>query len=244
MKSLLIVCDDAGFASVDRGIRAFVEQTKVPVCAEYLIDVEGAAARAKEMSRNPLVSIGLHFELSTIPDRERVELTKSLKEKGMTLGEQADIRTQATIDARRQLTCFREALGNDPAHISTHGDFNIDTTGNVMPWWIDLMNALFDGRVPPMQLQWPHVRHNMTSWNFEPSKREPLTPEEFETLLRTQTSDIVEFVMHPAKPEREDPSLDMKFTAELRIRDLQSAIEIINSDAIGRAGFEIVPVSS
>lgn len=243
-KSLLLVCDDAGFASVQRGILRLAEVTSNPLCAEYLISQPGAAKRAKEMSSHPLVSIGLHFELSTIPDMRRVEISKELKEKGTTLGEQSDIQEQATRDAANQLTIFRQALGRDPAHISTHGDFNIDVSGAVMPWWMDLMSDLFDGDVPPMQMQYPHVRHNMTSWYFDPTKRDALTPDEFEEVLRKQTSDIVEFVLHPAWPEPGDASLDMKFTAEMRMRDVNAAIAIINSGCIERSGFDIVPVSS
>ncbi len=243
-KSLLLVCDDAGFASVQRGILRIAESTGKPLCAEYLITQPGAPERAKELSNHPLVSVGLHFELSTIPDRKRVEISKELKEKGATLGEQREIQEQATKDARHQLEIFRQTLNSDPAHISTHGDFNIDVSGAVLPWWTDLMNDLFDGDVPPMQLQHPHVRHNMTSWYFDPTKRDALTPDEFEAVLREQTSDIVEFVMHPALPESGDASLDMKFTADMRVRDVEAAIMIITSGCIERAGFDIVPVSS
>ncbi len=244
MKKLIIVCDDAGFASVDRGIRTLVDRTNVPICADYLIEKEGAVMRAKAMMTNPCVSIGLHFELSGISDVDRVALTKDLKIKGTTLGEQASIRQMVAKDARRQLALFRDTLGKDPVHIGTHGNFNVDRTDVVMPWWNDLMNELFDGHIPPMQLAHPHVRHNMTSWFFDPTKRNALTPDEFELLLQEQTSDIVEFVMHPALPEPSDASLDMKFSAEMRVRDLEAAIAIINSGCIGRAGFEIVPVAS
>lgn len=243
-KSLLIVCDDAGFASVQRGILAIADATGKPLCAEYLIMQEGAADRAKEMSSHPLVSVGLHFELSTIPDMRRVEITKELKARGTTLGEQADIQEQAAKDATKQLAIFRQAVGRDPAHISTHGDFNIDAFGTVMPWWNDLMHTLFDGNVPPMQLEHPHVRHNKYSWNLSTSAREPLTPDKFETLLHGQTSDIVEFVMHPALPEVGDDDLEMLFTADMRMRDTDAAIAIINSGCIERSGFDIVPVSS
>ncbi len=243
-KSLLLVCDDAGFASVQRGILRLAEATSKPLCAEYLISQPDAAKRAKEMSSHPLVSIGLHFELSSIPDRKRVELSKELKTRGTTLGEQSDIQEQATRDASNQLTIFRQALGRDPAHISTHGDFNIDVSGAVMPWWIDLMNNLFDGDVPPMQWTHPIMRHNKFSWNLPGTAREPLTPDEFENLLREQTSDVVEFVLHPALPEPGDADLDMLFSADMRVRDVEAAIAIINSGCIERSGFDIVPVSS
>lgn len=243
MKKLLLVCDDAGHASVDRGIRALADATGMPVCAEYLILTPGAVERAKEMSAHPLVSIGLHFELSTIPDMRRVEMTKEMKARGTTLGEQADIREQATKDAMNQLAIFRQAVGRDPAHISTHGDFNVDASGAVMPWWIDLMHDLFGESIPPMQLEHPHVRHNMTSWYFDPTKRDALTPEEFEALLREQTSDVVEFVMHPGFPQPGDASLNMKFTAEMRVRDVESAIAILTSGCVENAGYCAVPVS-
>ncbi len=243
-KRLLLICDDAGFASVDRGILHFVERTGMPVCGEYLIVRPGAIECAKKMMNHPLVSIGLHFELTTINDYDRFTMSKDLKVRGTTLGEQPDIRAMATTNAHRQLAVFRTAINRDPAHISTHGDFNVDSSGKVMPWWFELMNDLFHGDVPPLQMQHPHVRHNMTSWYFEPTKHPALTPDEFEALLLQQTSDIVEFVMHPALPEPGDASLEMKFTAEMRIRDVEAAIAIINSGSIERAGFEIIPVSA
>lgn len=242
MKKLIIVCDDAGFASVQRGIIRIAETTGKPLCADYLIMQPGAVERARELLRLPLASVGLHFELSTLPDKHRYELSKQLRARGEVLGEQPGIRAQATNDARNQLAFFRRALGRDPAHVSTHGDFNVDASGTILSWWLDLMAELFDGNIPPMQLQHPHVRHNMTSWYFDPTKRDALTPGEFESVLRNQKSDIVEFVIHPALPEPHDAPLDMKFTAEMRIRDVEAAIAIINSGCIERAGFEITPL--
>ncbi len=243
-KQLLIVCDDAGFASVDRGIVAFVEKTGVPVCAEYLIETEGAIERAKEMKRHPLVSVGLHFELSRLPDAERVALARKLKAEGTTLGEQAEIRAMATQDAVNQLAIFRQAMAHDPLHVSTHGDFNVDLEGNVMPWWMDLMKDLFPEGVPPMQWGRPVIRHNKYSWNLDATKREPFTPDEFEAELQKQKSDIVEFVLHPAIPKSGDTSIEMLFTADMRIADLEAAIAIVQSGCIERAGFEIIAVSA
>lgn len=244
MKSLLLVCDDAGFASVQRGILRIAEATGKPMCAEYLIARPGAADLAREMTGHPLVSVGLHFELSTVSDAERVALSNDLKTRGAVLGEQPAIREQAAKDAANQLAIFRRALDRDPAHVSTHGDFNVDPSGAVMPWWTDLMNDLFDGDVPPMQLLHPHVRHNKYSWNLAPTARDPLTPDEFETLLRSQSSDVVEFVVHPALPEPGDADLHMLFTADMRVRDVEAAVSILTSGCIERAGFEVVPVSS
>ncbi len=243
--SLILVCDDAGFASVERGIRTLVERTQAPVCAEYLIEQAGAVNRAKAMSALPLVSIGLHFELSGISDADRVKMSKDLAKSGSSLGEQKEIQEKAKIDARRQLEVFRDALGTNPAHVSTHGNFNADVNDVMLPWWIEFMNELFEGDVPPMQLQHPHVRHNLYSWNLPEKARPPRTPEEFsQELLKVKESDIVEFVMHPALPEPGDASLEMLFTAEMRVRDLESAIDIIRSGAIEKSGFEIVAVSS
>lgn len=243
-RSLLVVCDDAGFASVDRGILTFVERTNAPICAEYLIEQEGAAERAQAMSRNPLVSVGLHFELTGMADAARVARTNDLKAKNTTLGEQRDIQAKAATDTRRQLALFREALGKDPAHVSTHGDFNVDASGAVMPWWIDLMHALFGNDIPAMQWKHPILRHNKYSWNLPATKRDPMTPDEFEALLREQTSDVVEFVMHPALPQPSDPALEMLFTAEMRIADLEAAIAIVQSDAIQNAGYRIISAAS
>ncbi len=242
-KCLLLVCDDAGFASVDRGIRTLADETGLQLCAEYLIEQDGAAMRAKEMSRHPSVSIGMHFELPGISDADRVGLSRDLRTRGTVLGDQADIREGAIAGARRQLERFREALGRDPAHVSTHGDFNVNLDGRVQPWWLELMDELFAGDVPPMQWKHPVVRHNKYSWNIDATKREPLTPGQFEEELRRQESDIVEFVMHPALPKPGDASLAMLFTAEMRVRDLRSAIDLLQSDCVKRAGFGIVPVS-
>lgn len=243
MKKLLLVCDDAGHASVDRGIRAIADATGLPLCAEYLILTPGAIERAKEMSAHPLVSIGLHFELAGVSDADRVAMAADLKSRGTVLGEQEDVRTKAAADARAQLKIFRDALGRDPAHVSTHGDFNVDASGAVMRWWIDLMDELFEGNVPPMQWAHPHVRHNNYSWNLDATKRDPCTPEEFEAILREQTSGVVEFVMHPALPEPGDASIEMLFDAGMRVRDVEAAIAILTSDCVENAGYRAVPVS-
>ena len=242
---LLLVCDDAGYASVDRGIVSLVGRTGLPVCAEYLITQPGAAGRARIMAGNPLVSIGLHFELEGMSDADRVRLSRDLKGKGSVLGEQEDIRRKAMIDARHQLELFRDALGANPAHVSTHGDFNVDPSGRVMTWWTDFMNELFEGNVPPMQLSIPHVRHNLYSWNIPETARPPRTPEEFaQELEKHRGCELVEFVMHPGLPEAGDASLDMLFTAEMRVRDLESAADILTSGVIGRCGFEVVTVNT
>ncbi len=244
LRPLIIACDDAGFASTDRGIRTLVEQTGVPVSAEYLIEQEGAVARAKAIATLGLVSRGLHFELFNISDADRVALTKELEGRGTSLGEQSYIRQQAEIDARRQLHIFQQELGVQPMHISTHGNFNLDAHGEVMQWWNDLMNELFDGNPPPMQLDLPHVRHNLYSWNTNAMRRDPRSPEEFAQELRAAPGHgPVEFVLHPALPQEEDASLNMLFDAQMRIADLESAINIIRSGVIERAGFEIVPVT-
>lgn len=244
MKKLLLVCDDAGFASVDRGIRAIADATGKPVCAEYLIEQPGAAARAKEMSTHPLVSIGLHVELAGTTDASRVANANRLKESGETLGQQPFIQEAAKRDARRQLALFREALGRDPAHVSTHGDFHLDPAGAVMPWWIELMEESFGAAVPPMQWERPVVRHNKYSWNLDATKRDALTPDEFEALLRDEPSEAVEFVLHPALPEPGDSSIEMLFTADMRVRDVEAAIAIVNSGLVERAGFAIVDAAS
>jgi predicted glycoside hydrolase/deacetylase ChbG (UPF0249 family) len=243
MKKLLLICDDAGHASVDRGIRAIADATGLPLCAEYLILTPGAIERAKEMSAHPLVSIGMHFELAGVSDAERVAMANELKTHGAVLGELAEIREKAMVDAATQLALFRDAIGRDPAHVSTHGDFNVDASGEVMQWWTSLMDGLFDGNVPPMQWANPHVRHNKYSWNVDATKREPCSPEEFETILRGQTSDVVEFVMHPALPEPDDASIDMLFTSDMRVADVEAAIAILTSGCVENAGYRVVPVS-
>lgn len=243
--ALILVCDDAGFASVDRGIRMLIDETGVPVCADYLIERDGAAERARMMSEHPLASIGLHFELSEISDADRVALTHALLAEGSVLGEREDIRSIAAKDARRQLALFRETLGRDPSHISTHGNFNTDVHDAVLPWWNELMDALFDGNVPPMQLAVPYIRHNLYGWNLPDRKHEPLTPEQFGQKLRAHAGcGYIEFVTHPALPEESDASLDMLFTAGMRVADVEAAIAIIRSGAVERAGFRIVPVES
>ncbi len=243
MKKLLLVCDDAGHASVDRGIRTIADATGLPLCAEYLILTPDAPERAKEMSEHPLVSVGLHFELAGISDADRVAMAADLKAHGTVLGEQREIREKAMVDAATQLAVFREALGRDPAHVSTHGDFNVDASGAVMPWWTALMDGLFDGNVPPMQWANPHVRHNKYSWNLDATARAPCTPDEFEEVLRAQTSDVVEFVMHPALPASDDASIDMLFSADMRVADVEAAIAILTSGCVENAGYRVVPVS-
>lgn len=243
MKTLLLVCDDAGHASVDRGIRALADATGMPVCAEYLILTPGAVERAKEMSAHPLVSIGLHVELAGITDADRVTMAKDLRLAGSTLGEQPDVRAKAARDAREQLSVFRAALGHDPVHVSTHGDFNVDASGVVMPWWNDLMHEIFGKTVPPMQWKHPVVRHNMYSWNVAGNKRTPRTAHEFKAELQRQSSDVVEFVMHPAAPKPGDAPIDMLFTADMRVGDLAAAIHVITSGCIESAGYRVVPVS-
>ncbi|MEQ1830681.1 MAG: hypothetical protein ABL921_32315 [Pirellula sp.] len=221
-----------------------VEQTGVPVTAEYLIEQEGAVARAKAIAALGLVSRGLHFELFHISDADRVALTRELGERGTSLGEEPEIRRQAETDARRQLHLFQQELGVQPLHISTHGNFNLDAKGEVMQWWNDLMNELFDGNPPVMQLNLPHVRHNLYSWNTDAMRRSPRSPEEFARELRSVPGhEPVEFVLHPALPEKGDVSLNMLFDTQMRIADLESAINIIRSGVIESAGFEIVPVT-
>lgn len=242
---LILVCDDAGFESVDRGIRALVDATGKPVSAEYMIEQDGAVERAKAIADVSLVSRGLHFELMNVTDAERFKIAKDLQARGTSLGQQRDVRVQGERDARRQLRLFRETQQIEPAHISTHGNFNTDAHGQVLPWWNDLMEELFTGDVPPMQLDIPYVRHNLYSWNIPDTARPPRTPDEFSSQLNTvRHQRAVEFVMHPAKPEEGDASLEMLFTAEMRERDLLSAIEIIRSGIIERTGFKIVPVSA
>lgn len=240
MPSLYLVCDDAGFACVDRGIRALVDQAQLPVCAEYMIERDGAAERALKMREHPLVSIGLHFELSGISDRDRVMWCRKLMEEGSSLSEQPDVQGRGTEDARRQLAYFRSVMGTDPAHISTHGNFNADAHGRIAPWWTALMKELFGDVVPPMQLAIPHVRHNCYSWNVAPGLRPPCEPAEFASILVSQSSEpAVEFVMHPALPREGDSGLDMLFDERMRVRDLEAAIRILQSDAIERAGFTV-----
>ena len=243
--SLLLVCDDAGYESVDRGIRMFVEKTQMPVCAEYLIERDGAADRARAMAREPLVSVGLHFELSGISDADRVRMARELIAAGSSLGEQEEIQRKAINDARRQLALFQDTLGVHPAHISTHGNFNVSVTGQVLPWWHELMSELFGEHVPPMQLSFPHVRHNLYSWCCPGTARPPCLPEEFGERLSTfRGNDLVEFVMHPALPEPGDASLEMLFTAEMRSHDLAAAMRIIESGVIERTGFRVTPVTA
>lgn len=243
-RPLIIACDDAGFASTDRGIRELVERTGVPVSAEYLIEQDGAVARAKAIAALGLVSRGLHFELFGISDTDRVVLSQKLAERGTSLGEQENIRTQAVTDTRRQLRIFQHELGVQPLHISTHGNFNLDAKGRVMQWWDDLIHELFDGNPPPMQLSMPHVRHNLYSWNTDAMRRSPRSPEEFAQELRSAPGrGPVEFVMHPALPQEDDASINMLFDAKMRIADLESAIDIIRSGVIEHTGFEIVPVT-
>ncbi len=243
---LILVCDDAGFESVDRGIRTLVEHTGQPVSAEYMIEQEGAAERARAIAEIGLVSRGLHFELMNISDADRFRLGKELLAGGQFLGELAQIQQRGTADARKQLRMFQDTQGINPAHISTHGNFNTDAHGRVLPWWKDLMEEMFDGQVPPMQLDIPHVRHNLYSWNVPPTERPPRNEEEFsdQLALADLKGHAAEFVMHPALVRPGDADLQMLFTAEMRQRDLWSAIRLINSGVIERAGFAIVPVDT
>ena len=245
-KSLILVCDDAGYTSVNRGIQRLVDATGKPVSAEFMITQPGAVESARGMGREPLVSRGLHFEISGITDADRFHLGKALMAAGTSLGEEAGIRAQATVDAPQQLAIFRDALGVEPDHISTHGDFNVDKDGQVMPWWRDLVHKMFGDNPPPMQLDIKHVRHNKYGWNRVGTRRPPLTPEEFGDVLRgvRDDHDVIEFVMHPAYPQTGDSPIDMLFDADMRIADLNSAIDIIRSGVIEAAGFEIVPMSS
>lgn len=243
-RKLFIVCDDAGFASVDRGVLALAEATGKPLCAEYLIAQPGATDRAKAMLSHPLMSVGLHFELSRVPDAERVALSQTLQEQGTTLGEQPDIRAMATEDAVHQLATFRRALGRDPLHVSTHGDFNVDSNGNVLPWWTALMDDIFSGAVPAMQWARPVLRHNKYSWNLAVTKHTALTPDEFEAELAKHASGVVEFVVHPALPYPEDADIDMLFDARMRVADFEAAVAIVDSGCIERAGFEVVSAAS
>jgi hypothetical protein len=240
---LLIVCDDAGFASVDRGILSLVERTQLPVCAEYLIEQEGAVGRLKEMAQHPLVSPGLHFELSGVTDADRVGMTRELKAKGECLGEQKWVRSKMKTDARRQLATFQDALGKNPSHISTHGNFNVDLTDGILPWWRELMEMLFEGSVPPMQCAMPLVRHNLFIWNMPDTARTPCPPDEFcQRLTGLRNHEAVEFVLHAALPKPGDASLDMLFTADMRVLDTEAAVDILTSDAIERAGFQVISV--
>lgn len=246
MKSLILVCDDVGVsASVDRGVRALAEQTQMPLSAEYMIEQEGAVDRAKAIAEIANISRGLHFELFSISDADRVAYGKRLLEQNEYLGDVEEIREQGTKDAIRQIAIFRDQLGIEPAHISTHGNFNTNAKGEVLPWWHELMKDMFGENVPPMQLDIPHVRHNLYKWNTKKHERAPRTPDEFkQELLAHANADALEFVMHPALPQAGDRSLNMLFTAEMRKIDLTSAIAIIQSGVIEDAGFRIVPVST
>lgn len=240
MSKLLLICDDAGFAATDRGIRYLASETNVPLCAEYMIEQDGAIARAKEMQKVPNVSLGLHFELSGISDADRVQLTKKLLANHTTLGEQEELQRQASVDARRQLQLFMSEFGR-PAHISTHGNFHVDSDNKVMHWWDALMNELFAGDVPPLQMRYPLLRHNLYKWNTPEFARKPLTPQEFgEKLDALSDEPIVEFVVHPAMPEANDASIEMLFDAQMRIVDVNAAIAIIKSGVIEERGCEIV----
>ena len=244
---LMIVCDDAGFASVDRGIRKLVSETRVPVSAEYMVEQDGAIDRAKDMRELPEVSIGLHFELFGMSDAHRFELGQRLMAEGSSLGLQDDIREQGMKDARRQLEIFRRELHMEPQHISTHGNFNTDAEGNILPWWSELMGELFRGNIPPMQLERPYARHNKYSWCQGSAERDPMQPEEFGEHLKSLTGEgqhnVIEFVLHPADPIPGDAPIDMLFDEKMRVeRDLPSAIEIINSGVITESGFRIIPV--
>ncbi len=104
------------------------------------------------------------------------------------------------------------------------------------------MAELFCDAVPPMQLEIPHVRHNLYTWNLPGTARAPCTPEEFAAVLAEHDDETVEFVLHPALPQPGDPSLDMLFTAEMRIADYEAAAAIIESGVIERSEFAISAV--
>lgn len=241
---MIIVADDAGFASVDRGIREFMEQTEKPVSADYMIEQPGAIERAHAMRKNKLASIGIHFEISRLSDAERVALSRTLKLRNEYLGQQPELRAEFIKDTRRQLDIFRQHLGFEPEHVSTHG--NPNTIGlHIMQWWRDLMAELFDGNIPPLQLDNHPIRHNMYQWNTAGAhQREPMNPHEFAHELTGHSEQpIIEFVMHPALPQQEDADINMLFDARMREKDMRSAIAIFNSGVIENAGFEVVPVS-
>jgi predicted glycoside hydrolase/deacetylase ChbG (UPF0249 family) len=241
-RSLILVADDAGFDSVDRGINILTQATGQPVSAEYMIEQPGAARLARQMTRNALVSIGLHFELTDVTDENRVDMSKRLKARGQTLGQQDSVQKMAKRDAPRQLLQFQEVMGKNPAHISTHGNFNTDASGTIMPLWKDMMMEIFDGKVPLSQLEVPHIRHaTYTTWK---EGRDALSPAEFQyELLPKNPSNIVEFVMHPAEPHEGDAPLRMLFDEKMRRRDLQGAIDVIRSGVIEAAGFDIISVA-
>jgi predicted glycoside hydrolase/deacetylase ChbG (UPF0249 family) len=243
--SLIIVCDDAGFQSIDRGIATLAHATGAPVSAEYMITQQGALQLARDMIRSEVrVAIGLHFEMLGITDEARCRLASDCKQQGTTLGEQDWVMEKARRDIPIQLDMFRQELGIQPAHISTHGNFNTDPHCRVLRWWNDLMDEQFDGVVPPIQLEVPHVRHNLYSWNLPETRRAPRTPEEFgEELLKKKGEPVVELVLHPAMPLQGDAPIDMLFDEHMRVKDLWSAIQIIRSGIIEKCGFKIVPVS-
>lgn len=242
---LLLVCDDAGFPETNRGMRVLAEETQQPISVEHMIMQHGAIPLAQEMQRIPNISHGLHFELAGMTDAERVDIARVLQEKGLSLAESPDIRKQAIHDAREQLCLFRDSLGKNPDHISTHGNFNVTPHDlQIQQWWIDLMHEFFGDKVPPMQMANPHIRHNKYSWNKPESARPPLTPQEFLLELeRMNHHPVVEFVMHPALPVRGDKGINMLFNEHMRVADLASAIRIIRSRVIQWAGFEIVSVA-
>ena len=244
-KSLILVCDDAGFASTDRGIRILASESGLPMSAEYMIEQDGAPERAREMGKFALVERGLHFELSGISDAERVRMAKALQARGTCLGELEDIREKAIDDARRQLELFRMTQDVDPTHVSTHGNFNTEPDGKVAPWWYDLMDELFGGDIPPMQIDIPHVRHNLYSWNLPGTARMPRSETEFaEELRKVKDKTVVEFVMHPALARQGDADINMLFDVKMRRRDFWSALHILRSGVIQEAGFKIVPVTA
>lgn len=242
---LIIVADDAGYSAVDRGIREFAEQTEVPVCADYMMTHWEAPDNLRAMERVTNVSRGLHFELLGFPDDKRYQIDKRLRAGGSCLGERPAIQTSAKRWATQQLDQFRQIAQQEPAHISTHGDFNIGPDGEVMDWWIEHMIEIFDGDVPSMQHENPVLRHNKYSWNLVETARSPLEPEEFKAEAGSHpVSPVVEFVLHPARHAYGDAALNMLFDETMRARDLESAITIVKSEVIEQAGRKIVSVEN
>lgn len=244
MKPLILVADDAGFPSVDRGIRRLAEATGKPVSAEFLIEEPGAIDSARRMMQDDLISIGIHFEITGMSDADRYRLSQRLHAEGSSLAQQPEIRTRFIADVRRQLAVFRDGLAIEPAHVSTHGNPNAMGLA-VMPWWRDLMHELFEGRVPPMQLDVPPVRHNLYKWNTPEYRRAPMDPEEFSQVLAEKHCEpALELVLHPALHRDGDRPINMLFDEHMRRSDLEAAISIINAGVIDAAGFTIVPVSN
>jgi hypothetical protein len=243
-RPLLIVCDDAGHPSVDRGIRELADRTRLPLSAEVMVEQPGAIASVQtHLADHPQISLGLHVELAGISDAKRCALSHELATQGSCLAEQPWVQAQAALDAARQLEIFREAFGRDPAHVSTHGNFNVRQKTDVCPWWHALMDELFNGQPPPQQVVLPVVRHNLYSWNLPGTAREPLDALQFQAALKALPHAAAEFVLHPARPQPEDPALDMLFDAAMRVRDLEAGVIILTSGAIEAAGWTVCAVT-